>query len=281
VKITGTVFHTNVIIRLPLLVVMFLFIHSVSAQSESTDTTKMTVEELSKKRQDPVAGLRSIYFQDVILPIGEGNANSFSVQPVFPIKLGSNLKMITYTIIPFQSLPPLSPGGKTESGMGNILFNGYLTPIKTKGKMRWGVGPAIQLPTRTNAALGSNTVSMGPTALLYYGGNKFSGGAVVQNYWSLGGTGVNKVNEFSLQYIAFYNFKKGWFLLSNTTLESNWLADEGQQWFVPLGGGGGKTFQIGKKSKLFYCADVQLFSNVVRPDIVGSWEAVFQFQVIL
>jgi hypothetical protein len=259
---------------------MFCLVYA-STHAQQADTTKMTVEELSKKRQDPVAGLRSIYLQDVVLPIGEGNANSFSIQPVFPIKVANNLKLITYTIIPFQSLPPLAPGSKTESGMGNILFNGYFSAIEKKSKISWGIGPAIQLPTRTNAALGSNTVSMGPTGLLYYGGDKFSGGTVVQNYWSLGGTGINKVNEFSLQYIAYYNFNKGWFLLSNTTLQANWLGDTGQQWFVPLGGGVGKTFQISKKSKLFYYADAQFFSNVVRPDIVGSWEAVFEFQVIL
>lgn len=232
---------------------------------------------MTKKRQDPVAGLRSIYLQDVILPIGEGNANSFSVQPVFPIKIAQNLKLITYTIIPFQTLPPLSPGGESQGGMGNILFNGYFSSIEKKGKISWGVGPALQIPTRTNAALGSNRFSVGPTALFYYGGDKFSGGIVAQNYWSLGGEDVNKVNQFSLQYIAYYNFNNGWFILSNTTMEANWLSEKGQQWFVPLGGGAGKTFQIGKR---FFCADAQWFANVVRPDIIGSWEAVFQFQII-
>ena len=251
----------------------------LNAQPQLADTTKkISVEEMTKKRQDPVAGLRSIYLQDVILPIGEGNANSFSIQPVFPIKIASNLKLITYTIIPFQKIPPLTPGGKSEGGIGNILFNGYFSAIEKKGNISWGIGPALQIPTRTNAALGSNRLCMGPTGLLYYGGDKFSGGIVVQNYWSLGGTGTNEVNQFSLQYIAYYNFSKGWFLLSNTTIESNWLSDKGQQWFVPIGGGAGKTFQMGKR---FYCADAQFFSNVEKPDPVGSWEAVIQFQIIL
>jgi hypothetical protein len=251
----------------------------LNAQSQLADTTqKMSVEEMTKKRQDPVAGLRSIYLQDVILPIGEGNANSFSIQPVFPVKIASNLKLITYTIIPFQKIPPLTSGGKSEGGMGNILFNGYFSSIEKTGKISWGVGPALQIPTRTNTALGSNRLCMGPTGLFFYGGDVFSGGIVAQNYWSLGGTGTNEVNQFSLQYIAYYNFSKGWFLLSNTTIESNWLSEKGQQWFVPLGGGAGKTFQMGKR---FYCADAQFFSNVERPDPVGSWEAVIQFQIIL
>ncbi len=261
------------------LVVLFSIIHvNTTARSQASDTTLLTVEEMAKKRQDPVAGLKSIFLQDVILPINEGNANSFSIQPVFPIRIAKNLKLITYTIIPFQSVPPLSADGSREGGMGNILFNGYFSSVEKKGKTSWGVGPAVQLPTRTNAALGSNRVSMGPSALLYYGGDKFAGGVVAQNFWSLGGEGANKVNLFSLQYIAYYNFTKGWFLLSNATLESNWLAESGQQWYVPVGGGPGKTFQMGK---LFYCATAQLFYGAARPAVVGSWQAVFQFQVIL
>ncbi|MDG3582829.1 hypothetical protein [Galbibacter pacificus] len=239
----------------------------------------MSVEELSKQRQDPVAGIKSIYFQDVILSIGEGTAHSFSIQPVFPIRIAENLKIISYTIIPIQYVPPLAPGLGSSFGLGNILINGYFSSIQKKGKFSWGVGPSIQLPTRTNESLGSNRVSIGPSALVYYAGDKFSGGAVVQNYWSLGGTGINKVNLFSCQYIAYYNLPEGWFLESNTTAQANWLADQGQEWFIPVGGGGGKTFKIGD-GKLFYCATAQFFYNAVKPDIVGDWEAVLQFQII-
>jgi hypothetical protein len=269
------------IIIAALTMISILSQYKVQAQSGKDTSRQISIEELSKKRQDPVAGLRSIYLQDVVLPLGQGNANSFSVQPVFPFRITRNIKLITYTIIPFQHLPPLVPGDQSQSGMGNILFNGYFSPIEKKGNFSWGFGPAIQLPTRTNAALGSNRVSLGPSGLLYYAGEKISLGVVVQNFWSLGGSGSNQVNLFSCQYIAFYNFNKGWFLLSNTTLQSNWLAEAGQQWFVPVGGGAGKTFQIDKKSKIFYCLDAQFFYNAVRPDIVGNWEAILQFQIVL
>ena len=276
-----------------LFLIFVLFQFGVSAQGEN----KISVEEMAKKRQDPVAGLRSIYLQDVLLPVGKGAANSFSIQPVFPIKLSSNLKLITYTIVPFQSLPTLNSGinqthipldplsvqsGASNAvfGLGNILFNGYFSSIKKKGNISWGVGPAIQLPTRTNEALGSNRVSMGPSFLFNHGGDKFSAGFVIQNYWSLGGEGINKVNSFNFQYFTYYNLQSGWFLESNATILNNWLADSGQQLLLPLGGGGGKTFQIGN-SKLFYCATAQVFYNAVKPDIVGNWEIVLQFQFIL
>lgn len=259
---------------------LLLFCVGLPVFGQSDTPQKTSIEEMSKKRQDPVSGLRSVFFQEVLLPVADGTASSFSIQPVYPFKLGSNLKLITYTIIPFQTIPPLTPDGSKESGMGNVLFNGYFSSIKKKGKLSWGLGPAMQLPTRTNDALGSNRVSLGPTALLYYAGDKFTGGAVIQNYWSIGGEGDNKVNSGSLQYVAYYNFSKGWFLESNATIIANWLAADNNRWLIPVGGGPGKTFQIGNKSKLFYSAATQAFYNIEKPDPIGSWQLIFQFQVI-
>ncbi|WP_163411359.1 hypothetical protein [Flavobacterium ajazii] len=260
--------------------VAFLSFYCSAVLAQSDTEQKTSIEEMSKKRQDPVSGLRSVFLQEVLLPVGEGTASSFSVQPVYPFKLGENLKLITYTIIPFQSLPPITADATCEAGMGNILFNGYFSSIVKKGKISWGLGSAMQIPTRTNAALGSNRLSLGPTALLYYAGDKISGGVVAQNYWSLGGNDDNKVNAGSVQYIAYYNFAKGWFVESNATVSVNWLASSENRWLVPIGGGPGKTFQIGTKSKLFYSAAAQAFYNVERPEYIGNWQAIFQFQVI-
>lgn len=78
--------------------------------SQSNENEKTSIEEMSKKRQDPVSGLRSVFLQEVLLPVADGTASSFSIHPVYPFKLGSNLKLITYTIIPFHSVPPLIQG---------------------------------------------------------------------------------------------------------------------------------------------------------------------------
>ncbi|HEY4325184.1 MAG TPA: hypothetical protein VGN20_14400 [Mucilaginibacter sp.] len=260
-----------------LFIITALFLSHLLTYAQD-DTTQMTAEQMSKKRQDPVSGLRSIFLQDILVPIGEGNANSFSIQPVWPFKISKGIKLITYTIIPFQWVPPLYHTGNSISGLGNILFNGYFAPTHPLGKFTVGIGPAIQIPTRTAAGLASNRVSLGPTGLLNYAGNVFSSGIVLQHYWSLGGTGANKVNEFSAQYFVYYNLPKAWFLESNATIIANWLASSGNQWTVPLGGGPGKTFKLGK---LFYVADAQLFYNAAKPELVGNWQAVFQIQIIL
>ncbi|MDG3583931.1 hypothetical protein [Galbibacter pacificus] len=236
----------------------------MDAYSQTEALEQLFVEDMARKRQDPIAGLRSIYLQEVLLPIDGGMAQSFSIQPVWPFRLGENLKLITYTIISFQSISstnssshvPIYPTPTQESGrahaggLDNILFNGFFTSIEKKGNISWGVGPAIQLPTRTEPILGSNRVSMGTSVLFNHGGDTFSDGFVIQNYWSLGGEGTNKVNSFNFQYFTYYNLAKGWFLESNATIVNNWLAESGDQLLLSLGGGAGKTFKI-EESKLF------------------------------
>jgi len=255
-----------------------LFHYCLWAQTDSTQVS--SVEEMNKERQNPVSGLRSVYLQDIIMPVGEGTANLTSIQPVYPFKITDKVRLVTYTIIPIQFVPPLAAGGDHTSGLGNILLNGYFSPVKKEGQaLTWGFGPAVQLPTRTDPLLGSNRVSLGPSALLFYSFEKITIGGVIQNFWSLGGDEANKVNWFSFQYTATYNLEKAWFLLSNATIQSNWLAAPGEEWIVPVAGGAGKTFQIGSKG-LYYCATAQLAYNAVKPDIIGDWQGILQFQII-
>ena len=176
-----------------------------------------------------------------------------------------------------QSLSAVAPAGDRILGLGNILFNGYITLKKPEGSFVWGVGPSIQLPTRTNPALGSNRVSAGPALLLYDSSGPWAGGVVLQNFWSLGGTGTNRVNNFATQYILYYNFPDGWSFESNATVRANWLAASQNRWLVPLGGGIGKTFQI---SSRFYSASLQGFCNVERPSTIGKWTIIATFQII-
>lgn len=257
--------------------ILLLCLPAHAQETDSLPKKELTLEEVTREKQNPMSGYKTVFLQNITMPVGEGYANSLSVQPVFPFTVGK-VKINTYTIIPFQWLPSMQTGGSKTFGMGNILFNAFLRPAaKPKGKWIWGVGPTLQIPTRTTAELGSNRLSMGPAALIYYTGKVFSGGFVAQNFWSLGGTGANKVNMFSAQYVAYCNFPKAWYLESNATVTADWLAEPGDQWLVPLGGGLGKTFKMGK---LFYSASVQGFYNIVRPEGIGRWMAMAQFQII-
>ena len=90
---------------------------------------------------------------------------------------------------------------------------------------------------------------------------------------------INKVNLFSIQYVFYYNFPKAWYFESNATITANRLAVAPDVWTVSVRGGLGKTFQIGK-GKYFYGATMQGFYNVAKPEIMGTWMIIAQFQII-
>jgi hypothetical protein len=235
------------------------------------------VEDLAKLKQDPLSGLRTVIFQAEVSPNVPGSGKtegSYSIQPVWPFSLTKDWKLITYTILPVLQVPV--PGEDTKVGLGDTLTNLYVAP-KKPGAIVWGAGPAILLPTRTDPALGPDTVGLGPSAVLYYAKGAASAGVVLQNIWSLGGSGVNKVNLFGAQYFLTYNLPKGWFLFSNATISSNWLAEKPDRWTVPVGGGVGKVFNIGKQP---VSLSAQAFYNLVRPRNSPEATGIVQFSFL-
>lgn len=255
----------------------FLLMGAASAVAEEAAAPR-SIEEARDAKQNPLSALRSLYFQNSYGRVGNDSADVFSLQPVWPFRLGEDWRLITYTIVPFETFRVPGIDGEQVSGLGNVVFNGFLRP-NTEGPVSWGIGPAVQLPTRTDRRLGSGSVGAGPSAVVYGKFGAFSAGAVVQNLWSLGGNGENRINEFGLQYIFGYDLPNGWFLESNATISADWLAPPRDRWLVPIGGGIGKVFQIGE-SPWYYSASMQGFYNVERPSGAPRWEAIAQFQII-
>jgi hypothetical protein len=209
------------------------------------------------------------------VPTSGKTEGSYSIQPVWPFSLSEDWKVITYTILPVLQVPV--PGEDTKVGLGDTLINLYVAP-KQPGAIIWGAGPAILLPTRTDPSLGPNTLGLGPSAILYYERGQASAGVVLQNIWSLGGSGINEANVLGAQYFITYNLPKGWFLYSNATISANWLAASEDRWTVPVGGGFGRVFNIGKQS---VSLSAQAFYNVVTPrtgpDTTGIVQLSFLF----
>jgi hypothetical protein len=100
---------------------------------------------------------------------------------------------------------------------------------------------------------------------------------VLQNIWSLGGSGTNEVNLFGAQYFLTYNLPKGWFIYSNATTSGNWLADNDNRWTVPVGGGVGRVFNIAKQS---VSLSAQLFYNAIRPSNGPETTGIVQFSFL-
>lgn len=182
-------------------------IPTVNPGAVTADATPApSVEDLVKLKQNPVSGLRQILFQADDNPgyPGAGKTQGvYSLQAVWPFAISDDYRLVSYTIAPLYNLPGQA-GDQSVNGVGDTLINLFVSPTKA-GALVWGAGPSILLPTRSNAALGSSQVALGPAALIFYPKDNWSAGLVVQNGWSLGGgPGVNKVNAFGAQYLLVH-----------------------------------------------------------------------------
>ncbi|MDX2513388.1 MAG: hypothetical protein QNK25_15180, partial [Desulfobacterales bacterium] len=136
------------------------------------------------------------------------------------------------------------------------------------------------LPTATDSRLGSEKWGAGPAAVGLTMQGPWVVGALVQNIWSFAGdSDRNDVNQMLVQYFVNYNLPNGWYLTSSPIITANWEADSDNTWTIPIGGGFGRLFRIGK---LPVNTQIQAFYNVEKPDVLGpDWTLRFQVQFLL
>ena len=220
------------------------------------------VNKLRQAAQNPVADLISMQFQDNLgFNFGpyHGEQNVLNFQPVVPIHLNNDWNLITRWISPIVYQPKFAPDVGPEFGLGNLEPELFLSPAHP-GKLIWGVGPAVYLPTATDRTLGVNAWGVGPGVV----------GLTIQGPWVLGAVANNvwawrngqKVDQMTFQYFINYNLPEGWYLSSAPIITADWRAPAHDKWVVPFGGGVGRLFKIGKQP---INAQVQAFYNAVRP----------------
>jgi hypothetical protein len=242
----------------------------------------MSAEELAKLAQNPVGNLMSLPFQNnTNLNFGpeKGTQNILNIQPVIPISVTDEWNVITRTIVPVVSMPSLGPDIGSKNGIGDTVFTAFLSPAKP-GHWIWGAGPVIQIPTNSSAELGNKNWGMGPSVVVLHlnHGDPWVYGVLVNNIWSLtsnkqGGS----YNNGLIQPFVNYNFPEGFYLTSAPILTVDWKADSGQQWLIPIGGGVGKIFHIGK---LPVNTQLSAYYNVIRPDFQANWQIRAQVQLM-
>ena len=237
---------------------MIIFILTPSYSQDHSD--------LAKKTQNPLSNLISLPFQNnTNFGIGPDDEiqNVLNIQPVIPISLNKDWNLITRTIIPLIWQPSFYTGSENKFGLGDINATAWLSPANP-GKLIWGLGGSLLLPTATDEALGTGKWAFGPSIVLLTMPGKWVIGALANNVWSFAGDSErNDVNQFFAQYFINYNLPNKWYLLSAPIITANWNAPDGQQWIVPFGAGFGKIFSIGKQP---INAQISYYVNVVKPD---------------
>jgi hypothetical protein len=248
---------------------------------DQTNTAEDETDKLAKAAQNPIANLISVPFQNNWnFGIGPYDRTQYllNVQPVIPASLSPDWLLVSRIITPILSQPDvLSPNGSTF-GLGDINPSFFFVPKKSANNLTWGVGPVFVFPTATASDLGAGKWSIGPTAVIVWTKDKWVIGALANQVWSFAGDSDRQaVSQFLLQPFINYNLPKGWYLTTSPIITANWIADGGNQWTVPLGGGVGRLFRLGKQP---LNASLQAYGYVAKPEGGPDWLLRFQVQLL-
>lgn len=236
--------------------------------------------ELAKEAQNPIANLISLPLQNnTNFDTGpdERPQNILNVQPVWPVTINEDWLFITRTILPVVSQPLAN--GERENGLGVTTFTGFFSPTKS-GKLTWGVGPVVLIPTATDDALGSDEWGGGLSVVALGMPGNWVIGSLINNIWAPeGDDGDQAVNLFTWQYFVNYNIPggNGLYLTSAPINTANWEADNDSRWTIPVGGGVGKVFEIGKQP---VNGQISAYYNVEKPDFGADWQLRIQLQLL-
>ncbi len=232
--------------------------------------------ELAREEQNPITRFYVMRFEDnAQFGFGPDNEvlNFFRIQPLVPFKLNDNWTLLTRAIIPIAH----QPFPHTRDGLSDIALTSFLTPART-GKFIWGAGPALVFPTATDDLLGTEKWSVGPALAGVYSSGPWVVGVVALNVWSFAGADDRRdINVMTLRPLINYNLPNGWYLTSSPSIAANWEADGDDRWLVPLGGGAGKVFAIGRQR---VSLTMETYYHVVSPAIGPDWQLRLQFSLL-
>jgi hypothetical protein len=200
---------------------------------------------------------------------------------VIPIHINQDWNVITRTILPLVWQPSLLPAQTVPFGTGPTTFSAFLSPSKPVNGWLWAIGPVFQIPTASNASLGSNVWGGGPTGALVYMKGPWVTGVLANNVWSFGGTpGLSgtRYNMFLVQPFANYNFGEGWYVGSAPIITANWLTSGNKAWTLPVGAQIGRVVKIGGKLPVNFL--VGAYYNALRPEFGATWQLRTQVTLI-
>ncbi len=275
------------------------------AEDAASKDPQPTQAEIAEAINNPLSSLWMLFTQndvkwyggDILDKIDENKKvmNTTLIQPVMPMQITADWKMIFRPVIPINSFDTLagldvepSGGGKgahfdadfdRKTGLGDIIlwtaFSNTYTPPNI-----FGFGPTVMMNTATDDKLGTGKWSAGPMALAFHVGEKWIYGAVAQHWMSFAGDDDrNDVNLTDIQYVLRYRYSDVTNIGFGPNIQANWDADSDNRWTVPVGLGGDTLVKIGGLPiKLGF----EAYYNVVRPDDFGpEWQIRFMFVPVI
>ena len=170
---------------------------------------------VAQKTNNPVSDLWMLFMQydastySGDITDGDRSLNSFKFQPVMPMLLTDEIRLINRPVVQFQSFdtPRLTSTGvdwDRKTGLGDTILLQLLAPADS-GEKVMGVGWTHIFPTATNNSLGGEKWAVGPAATYFHLGKKWVVGGVLQHWWDYAGDGDRpNVNLTDFQYVLRY-----------------------------------------------------------------------------
>lgn len=188
-------------------------------------TKANAAQDISLKMSNPVAKMISVPIQfNIAEGIGPQNGSQMimNIQPVIPFTIGP-VNLINRIIVPVMENRNLGiddPNtSKNESvtdfGVSDINYSLYLSPAKV-GKVIWGVGPVLSIPTASSNNLGTGVWAGGASGVVLTQVSGLTLIAMVRQIWSgevpvgYKAMGIDKpMNFFYTNVGGGYAFKSG------------------------------------------------------------------------
>jgi hypothetical protein len=169
-----------------------------------------------------------------------------------------------------QGNPVPEPGAAT--GISDLLTGFWFSKKGPHhGRHHFAPGLAAQLPTASDATLGSGKWSLGPSFDYEYESGSLFAGAIALQIWSVAGDSDRKdVSMLMIKPFVYYSLSEHWDLMYVPYgISVYWNKPSGEKAYVPIGGGGQWKTHLGS---LGMNVGLQLFNNVVRPSKGTVWD---------
>jgi hypothetical protein len=195
----------------------------------SLTTQAQEAADLAKKLSNPIASLISVPLQnnsDFGIGSWEGSRNTLNIQPVVPIAINENINLITRVVLPLIRQDNITGPGETQSGFGDAVVSGFLSPSESTNGFTWGAGPVFLVPVG-NEDLTLDKFGVGPTAVALKQGGGITYGALINQIWA------DDFSQMFLQPFLVYNWASGAGVGGNFELTQNWTTEQTTLWFNP------------------------------------------------